>query len=89
VPPTVALVARRFGPEQAGIVFGWVFTFHQLGGAAAAWGAGAVRGWSGDYLPVFVASGVLCGLAALVVLRIPRAPVVAEFEQRSVAVRGT
>ncbi len=74
VPPTVALVARRFGTEKSGIVFGWVFTFHQLGGAAAAYGAGLVRGWNGDYLPVFIASGVLCGIAALVVLRIPRAP---------------
>jgi sugar phosphate permease len=74
VPPTVALVARRFGPEKSGIVFGWVFTFHQIGGAAAAYGAGLVRGWNGDYLPVFIASGVLCGIAALVVLRIPRTP---------------
>ncbi len=74
VPPTVAITARRFGPEKSSIVFGWVFTFHQLGGAAAAYGAGLVRGYSGDYLPVFVASGVLCGIAALVVLRIPRAP---------------
>ena len=55
-------------------MFGWVFTFHQIGGAVAACGAGLVRGWQGDYLPVFVASGILCGIAALVVLRIPRAP---------------
>jgi predicted MFS family arabinose efflux permease len=74
VPPTVALTARRFGPEKSSIVFGWVFTFHQLGGAVAAWGAGLVRGWQGDYLPVFLASGVLCAIAALIVLRIPRAP---------------
>jgi predicted MFS family arabinose efflux permease len=71
VPPTVALTARRFGPERAGIVFGWVFTFHQLGGALAAWLAGAVRGWQGDYFPVFVASGILCAIAALIVLRLP------------------
>src|SRR4051794_34254195 len=74
VPPTVALAARKFGPEKAGIVFGWVFTFHQLGGAAAAFGAGAVRTWHGNYTPVFIASGILCAVAALVVLRIPRAP---------------
>ena len=74
VPPTVALTARRFGPEKSSIVFGWVFTFHQIGGAAAAWGAGLVRGWQGDYLPVFVASGILCAIAAVIVLRIPRAP---------------
>src|SRR3954454_9143896 len=73
VPPTVALTARKFGPEKAGIVFGWVFTFHQLGGAAAAFGAGLVRGWQGDYMPVFVASGILCAIASLVVLRIPKA----------------
>jgi hypothetical protein len=29
-------------------VFGWVFTFHQIGGAVAAYSAGLVRGWSGD-----------------------------------------
>jgi sugar phosphate permease len=74
VPPTVALAARRYGPEKAGIVFGWVFTFHQLGGATAAFAAGAVRTYNGDYLPVFIASGILCAVAALVVLRIPRAP---------------
>jgi sugar phosphate permease len=74
VPPTVALTARRFGPEKSSVVFGWVFTFHQSGGAAAAWAAGAVRGWQGDYMPVFVASGILCAFASLVVLRIPRAP---------------
>src|SRR3954471_4246251 len=76
VPPTVALTARRFGAERSGIVFGWVFTFHQIGGAVAAFAAGLVRGWSGDYLPLFVASGVLCGIAALVVIRMkPYAPV--------------
>src|SRR3954471_7448335 len=74
VPPTVAITARRFGPEKSSVVFGWVFTFHQIGGAVAAWGAGLVRGWHGDYLPVFVASGILCALAAVIVLRIPRAP---------------
>src|SRR5690606_40504322 len=36
VPPTVKLAAERFGPEKAGIVFGWIFTGHQVGAAAAA-----------------------------------------------------
>jgi predicted MFS family arabinose efflux permease len=71
VPPTVAITARRFGPEKSSVVFGWVFTFHQLGGAAAAYGAGLVRGRHGDYLPVFIASGVLCAIAAVIVLQIP------------------
>jgi predicted MFS family arabinose efflux permease len=74
VSPTVAITARKFGPEKSSVVFGWVFTFHQLGGAAAAYGAGLVRGWHGDYLPVFIAGGILCGVAALVVSRIPASP---------------
>src|SRR3954453_15442553 len=59
VPPTVALTARRFGPEKSSIVFGWVFTFHQIGGAVAAWGAGLVRGWQGGSPPGFGARGIL------------------------------
>jgi len=43
VPPTVALVARRFGPDEAGIVFGWVFTFHHFVVPKAAWNTGAIR----------------------------------------------
>src|SRR4051794_35702868 len=74
VPPTVAITARRFGPERSSIVFGWVFTFHQIGGAVAAYGAGLAGGCHGASLPVFVAGAILCGLGALVVLRTPPAP---------------
>jgi sugar phosphate permease len=70
VPPTVAIAARHYGPEKAGIVFGWVFTFHQIGGAVAAYLAGLVRGYEGNYLLVFVASGIMCGIAAATVLQI-------------------
>ncbi len=37
VPPTVALVADRFGRHNVGIVYGWVFAAHMLGAAIAAW----------------------------------------------------
>jgi predicted MFS family arabinose efflux permease len=78
VPPTVALANRRFGRDLAPIVFGWIFAAHQLGGAAAAWAAGFVRGESGTYDGVFLVSGALCIVAALIVSQIRlRSPVVA------------
>jgi len=33
VPPTGKLIASEFGPEKAGMVFGWVFSTHHLGAA--------------------------------------------------------
>jgi predicted MFS family arabinose efflux permease len=65
VPPTVALVTQRFGRETGVVAFGWIFAAHQLGGAAAAWAAGAVRDGSGTYDGVFIVSGALCFAAAL------------------------
>src|SRR6202044_101348 len=43
VPPTVKLTAKAFGREQAPLVFGWIFTAHQLGAAFAALSAGVTR----------------------------------------------
>jgi sugar phosphate permease len=72
VPPTVRLVADRFGRERVGPVFGWVFAAHQLGGAAAAFGAGAAHTWLGEYLLAFLVAGGLCLLAAGLVLGVGR-----------------
>ena len=33
VPPTVALVADRFGQHNVGVVYGWVFAAHMVGAA--------------------------------------------------------
>ena len=77
VPPTVALVTQRFGRETGLVAFGWIFAGHQLGGAAAAWTAGAVRDAAGTYDGVFLVSGVLCFAAALLLAATrvrPRAP---------------
>ena len=72
VPPTVKLTADRFGRERAGMVFGWIFTGHQLGAASAALGAGIVRtAWS-TYLPAFFVAGALCIVAALLILMVPK-----------------
>jgi MFS family permease len=74
VPPTVRLTAQRFGPERANLVFGWIFTGHQLGAAFAAFGAGLSRTVLATYLPAFFLAGALCVAAALIVLAISRAP---------------
>jgi len=72
VPPTVKLTADRFGRERAGMVFGWIFTGHQIGAASAALAAGIVRTDFLTYLPAFFAAGALCIVAALLILSVPR-----------------
>ena len=59
VPPTVALTVEAFGRERAGVIFGWIFAAHQLGAAAAAWAAGAVRAAAESYEVAFMGAGLL------------------------------
>lgn len=59
VPPTLKLTNARFGEAQGPIVYGWIFTGHQAGAAAAAIGAGVLRQLSGDYLTAFVSAALL------------------------------
>ncbi len=80
VPPTVRLTADSFGPERAGIVFGWIFASHQLGAAVAAWAAGLVRTELGDYLWAFVAAGAIGTVAGTMSLFIGRRPPTADAE---------
>ena len=70
VPPTVRLTGDLFGPAKAGIVFGWIAAMHQVGAAAATYGAGYVRTVLGSYSPAFIGSGILCVIAAAGVLSI-------------------
>ncbi|MBY0611970.1 MAG: MFS transporter [Beijerinckiaceae bacterium] len=74
VPPTVKLAAQNFGRERAAIVFGWVFTGHQLGAATAAYGAGLSRTVWLTYLPAFYFAGGACLIAAILVIMIRRKP---------------
>jgi MFS family permease len=76
VPPTVALCRQHFGPERAGIVFGWVFASHMVGAGIAASYAGWVRQEAGDYFAAWMTAGGLCIGAAALCLLIPRHPVV-------------
>jgi predicted MFS family arabinose efflux permease len=63
VPPTVKLTTEAFGKENTGVVYGWIGASHQLGASMAAFGAGAIRTWTGDYRMAFLIAGVLCLLA--------------------------
>ena len=78
MPPIFALVNEVFGKKAAPVVMSWIFATHQIGGALAAVGAGVVRTWTGSYLLAFLASGLACLMAALLVMRIALArPVMA------------
>jgi len=68
VPPTVRLATNAFGRENAGVVYGWIFTAHQVGASLAAVGAGSIRTYLGDYRDAFWISGVLCLVAAMAFL---------------------
>jgi len=72
VPPTVRLTTDAFGKEDAPVVFGWLLAGHQLGGATAAFGAGLMRTFLGDYVQTFLIAGVFCVLTALMVLGVGR-----------------
>jgi len=74
VPATVRLTTNVFGKEKAGVMFGWIVAAHQIGAATAAFGAGALRTWQGSYLQAFILSGILCLIAAVLVLRIGQRP---------------
>jgi MFS family permease len=80
VPPTVALTNEVFGRRDAPVIVSWIVCGHQIGGAVAALGAGVMRNATGSYLGAFIASGAACLIAALLVLRISRRPVLAAAE---------
>jgi predicted MFS family arabinose efflux permease len=64
VPPTVAIASQTFGRAAGPIIYGWVFTAHQLGAAVVASVAGVIRTMTGGYELAFIGSGLLCLLAA-------------------------
>ena len=83
VPPTIKLTAQKFGPERAGIVFGWVFAMHQVGAGAAAFLAGVSRTMTMTYVYAFLFAGVICIIAALLIFAIDgerKTPVLAPAE---------
>src|SRR3984957_3052731 len=80
-PATFSLTNEVFGRRDAPVIVSWIFLAHQIGGSIAAFGAGAVRSASGSYLLAFLASGVACLAASMLVLRIaPRGKIVVVAE---------
>jgi MFS family permease len=71
-PATFALANEVFGRRDTPVIVAWIFAGHQVGGALAAFGAGAVRSLTGDYFLAFLTSGLACLLASLLVLRVTR-----------------
>jgi len=65
VPPTVKLTNAAFDRQRGAMIFGWIFAAHQLGSAAAAYGAGLTRTVLMSYTPALYAAGVACLLAAV------------------------
>jgi predicted MFS family arabinose efflux permease len=72
VPPTVSLTAEVFGRQNAAIIYGWIFSAHQVGAATAALAAGTVRTEFGDYVVAFAGAGLLCLVAAGMSLQVGR-----------------
>ena len=69
-PATTTIIARSFGAEKVGRIFGLVFVFHQLGGASAAILGGWVRVHFGDYQIAFLVGGCLGLIAACLALMV-------------------
>jgi predicted MFS family arabinose efflux permease len=53
-------------------VFGWVFAAHQLGAAAAALAAGAIRDSTGQYTYAWFGAAAMCTIAAVISATIRR-----------------
>jgi MFS family permease len=65
VPPTAAICRETFGADGS-VVFGWVFAAHQLGAAAAAIAAGALRDATGHYTYAWFGAAAMCTIAAVI-----------------------
>ncbi|MCF3934703.1 MFS transporter [Acuticoccus sp. M5D2P5] len=70
VPLTSALVLTMFGPRAMGVLFGFIFLSHQLGGFAGVWLGGVFFDRYGGYDEVWslaIALGILSSIAHLLV----------------------
>ncbi|MGE5307213.1 MAG: MFS transporter [Alphaproteobacteria bacterium] len=75
VAPIIAITSDTFGKRSVGIIYGWIFVFHQLGGAVAATAAGAVRVAMGQYHYAFLTGGLMAVIAACLALSIRSGPI--------------
>ncbi|MFT8436692.1 MFS transporter [Liquorilactobacillus satsumensis] len=71
VSPTIQLLSTHFGQKNSGMLFGWIFVIHQIGGALMAYLSGAIHDEMQSYVMAFIMAGALCMIAALIVIFIP------------------
>jgi sugar phosphate permease len=69
-PSTSAIIAKSFGQERVGVIFGLVFVSHQIGGALAAIGAAWIYSYFGEYYYAFLGGAAMALLAAGLALMI-------------------
>ncbi|MEH7380866.1 MFS transporter [Bacillus sp. JJ1533] len=72
VPPTISISRQIFGIKTSGIIYGWIFAFHQAGAAAAAYGGGLIYKFFDTYTWAFFLAGVFCLFASLFVIIIKK-----------------
>lgn len=72
VPPTIGITRQIFGINKSGIIYGWIFAFHQAGAATAAYGGGLIYKFFDSYTWAFFLAGVFCVLASLFVIVIKK-----------------
>ncbi len=65
VPPTLGLVAKLFGRQSIGSIFGCSFLVHQVGGFLGAWLGGLALQWYGDLSSIWYVDISLALLAAI------------------------
>lgn len=68
VPPTIALCREFYGKEDGPVIFGWISAAHAIGAGAMAFFGGVTRDLVGSYTMVWIGSGILCVIAALLSL---------------------
>ena len=68
VPPTIGITRQIFGINKSGIIYGWIFAFHQAGAATAAYGGGLIYKLFDSYTWSFILAGIFCVFASLFVI---------------------
>ena len=64
LPPTTALVERRYGTGNVASLFGIVMLLHQVGSFLGVWLGGVVLDAAGSFEPMWVVDAVLAIAAA-------------------------
>lgn len=66
-----SMVADIYGVESVGILYGWTFVAHQIGGTLSVWLGGAMYDFYHSHFIAFGMAGLLLFTASLVSLKLP------------------